>query len=207
VSCPIKPNHHRPLRDINGCYIDSISVILSVIVWWRIIMQSNDIGKAVKSVERYLQSQTSPGPRADAPATASIEDGLKCRIEGPDGSVIYTDMPKSVGGSATANSPGWHLRAALASCDATLLAMRAARLGLKLDSIEVRVEATSDGRGMFLDDNISPGSAAMRLTFKLGASGVRQELIEELVHWVEQHSPVAADITRAVELSSDIELL
>ena len=166
-------------------------------------MQSNDIGKAVRSAEDYLRSQTSPGPRADVPATASIEDGLRCRIETPDGHAIYTDMPKSVGGS----SPGWHLRAALASCDATLLAMRAARLGLKLDSIEVRVEATSDGRGMFLDENISPGSAAMHLTFKIGASDVSTEQIKELVDWVEQHSPVAADITRAVELQSDIELL
>ena len=169
-------------------------------------MQSNDIGKAIRTAEDYLRSQISPGPRADVPATASIEDGLKCRIETPDGSAIYTDMPKSIGGSATASSPGWHLRAALASCDATL-AMRAARLGLKLDSIEVRVEAASDGRGMFLDENISPGSEAMRLTFKIGASGVSLEQIEELVHWVEQHSPVAADITRAVQVHSNIELI
>jgi uncharacterized OsmC-like protein len=166
-----------------------------------------DIGKAIKSVEHYFQSLTSPGPRADVPATARIEDGLKCRIEGPDGSAIYTDMPKSIGGSATANSPGWHLRAALASCDATLLAMRAARLNLKLDSIEVRVEATSDGRGMFLDEGISPGSPAMNLYFKIGASDVSPEQIEDLVHWVEQHSPVGADITRAVQVHSDIELI
>jgi uncharacterized OsmC-like protein len=170
-------------------------------------MQVTGIGKAVRKVESYLQSQSSPGPQADVPANATIEDGLRCRIEAPDGSAIYTDMPRSVGGSATANSPGWHLRAALASCDATLLAMRAARLGLKLDSIGVRVEATSDGRGMFLDENISPGSADMRLTFKIGASDVSTEQIKELVDWVEQHSPVAADITRAVELQSDIELL
>ena len=48
-------------------------------------MQSNDIGKAVRTAEDYLRSQTSPGPRADVPATASIEDGLRCRIETPDG--------------------------------------------------------------------------------------------------------------------------
>jgi uncharacterized OsmC-like protein len=170
-------------------------------------MQSTGIGKAVKKVESYLQSQANPGAQADVPATATIEDGLKCRIEAPDGGAIYTDMPRSVGGSATANSPGWHLRAALASCDATLLAMRAARLGLKLDSIEVRVEAASDGRGMFLDENISPGSVGMRLTFRIGANEVSPQQIKELVAWVEQHSPVAADITRAVELQSDIELL
>jgi len=145
-------------------------------------MSVTEIGKAFENTENCLQSQSDPGPRADVAATATIEDGLKCRIESPDGTAIYTDMPTSVGGSATANSPGWHLRAALASCDATLLAMRAARLGLELDNIEVRVEASSDGRGMFLDEEI-----------------------KALVHWVEQHSPVGADIKRAVDVHSEID--
>ena len=170
-------------------------------------MHSSDIGKAVESAERYLQSQSDPGPRVDVPATAIIEDGLRCRIEAPDGSAIYTDMPKSIGGSATANSPGWHLRAALASCDATMIALRAARLGLQLDSIEVRVEATSDGRGMFLDDGVLPGSPEMRLYFKIAAPDVSQEAIEDLVHWVEQHSPVGSDVSRAVDLHSEIEMV
>jgi uncharacterized OsmC-like protein len=170
-------------------------------------MHSSDIGKAVESAERYLQALSDPGPRADVPATAIIEDGLRCRIESPDGNVIYTDMPKSIGGSATANSPGWHLRAALASCDATLLTMRAARLGLKLNSVEVRVEAISDGRGMFLDEDVLPGSPHMRLYFKIEAIDMSQEAIEALVHWVEQHSPVGSDVSRAVELRSEIEMV
>jgi len=169
-------------------------------------MHGNDIGKAVASVEASLRSQQNPGPCADVPATATIADGLRCRIESPDGSAIYTDMPASVGGSATANSPGWHLRAALASCDATLLAMRAARLGLQLDSIEVRVEASSDGRGMFLDEGISAGSSDMCLHFKIGAGDASAEQIEALVRWVEQHSPVGSDIMQAVNLRSEIEI-
>jgi len=169
-------------------------------------MSGNDIGKAVAGVEAWLQSQQDPGPRADVPATATIADGLRCRIEAPDGSAIYTDMPENVGGSATANSPGWHLRAALASCDATLLAMRAARLGLQLDSIEVRVEASSDGRGMFLDDGISAGSGDMCLHFRIGAGNASAAQIEALVHWVEQHSPVGTDILQAVRLRSEVEI-
>jgi len=169
-------------------------------------MHSSHIGKAVEIVEQTLQAQSDPGPQADVPATAIIEDGLKCRIEAPDGTAIYTDMPKNVGGSASANSPGWHLRAALASCDATLLAMRAARLGLNLTSIEVRVEASSDGRGMFLDEDVLPGSAEMRLYFKIAGTDVSQGSIEDLVHWVEQHSPVGSDVSRAVDLRSEIEI-
>jgi uncharacterized OsmC-like protein len=170
-------------------------------------MHSSDIGKAVEGVEQYLQTQSEPGPRPDVPAIATIEDGLKCRIESPDGTAIYTDMPKSIGGSASANSPGWHLRAALASCDATMIALRAARLGLNLNSIEVRVEATSDGRGMFLDEGVLPGSPGMSLYFKITAPDVSQEAIEGLIHWVEQHSPVGSDVSRAVDLRSEIEIV
>ena len=168
-------------------------------------MNASEIQQAIEGVEQYLHDNAERGPQPDVPATAIIEDGLRCRIEAPDGSAIYTDMPTSVGGSASASSPGWHLRAALASCDATLLAMRAARLGLKLDSIQVRVEASSDGRGMFLDESVSPGSTDMRLYFKISASKVTRSQIEALVHWVEQHSPVGADITRAVDARSELE--
>lgn len=167
-------------------------------------MPNTKIGKAVESVEAFLQAQDDPGPNADIAATASIEAGLRCRIESPDGNAIYTDMPASVGGGATASSPGWHLRAALASCDATLLAMRAARLGLELDSIEVRVEASSDGRGMFLDEGVSPGSSEMRLFFTIGAGNASAQQIEALVHWVEAHSPVGNDVMRAVNLRSEL---
>ena len=169
-------------------------------------MSNDQIGKAVASVEDYLRAQDEPAPRADASATAIIEDALCCRIESPDGKVIHTDMPQSLGGGASANSPGWHLRAALASCDATLLAMRAARLGLQLDSIEVRVEASSDGRGMFLDEDIPAGSSEMRLYFRIGAGNATAAQIEDLVHWVERHSPVGSDVTRALDLPSELEI-
>ncbi len=168
-------------------------------------MSASEIQQAIEEVEQYLRDNAERGPQPDVPATAIVEDGLRCRIEAPDGSAIYTDMPTSVGGSATASSPGWHLRAALASCDATLLAMRATRLGLKLDSIQVRVEASSDGRGMFLDEGVSPGSSEMRLYFKIGASTVTRKQIEALVHWVEQHSPVGADITRGLDAPSELD--
>ena len=170
-------------------------------------MNNRQIGEAVASVEDYLQTQSDPGPRADIPATATIADGLRCRIESPDGTAIHTDMPPSVGGSAGANSPGWTLRAALASCDATLLAMRAARQGLQLDSIEVRVEASSDGRGMFLDEGINPGSSEMCLRFRIAPGNATSEQIEELVHWVEAHSPVGNDVMRAVTMHSQIEIV
>jgi uncharacterized OsmC-like protein len=53
-----------------------------------------------------------------------------------------------MGGAAAGPNPGWLLRSALASCSATVIAMRAASLGMALESLEVTVETDSDLRGL-----------------------------------------------------------
>lgn len=166
-------------------------------------MTTQDIGKSIERVEKHLQSRT--GPEPDICATAVVEDGLRCCIQSPDGKFVYTDMPKSVGGTATSNSPGWLLRAAIASCDATLLAMRAARKGIDLDSIKVTVDAMSDGRGMFLDEGISPGSSEIRVLFDIRARNVSREKIQELVNWVIAHAPVGNDISHSVDMFYELK--
>ncbi len=69
-------------------------------------MNNNDILTAVKNIESWYRTKAPAGPRADVPATAVVEQGLRCRIESPDGMSIYPDMPAAVGGGASANSPG-----------------------------------------------------------------------------------------------------
>ena len=159
-------------------------------------MAMTKIQNAIIKVEKYLEAKS--GPEPDIGATAVVESGLKCRIESPDGKTVYTDMSESLGGTASANSPGWLCRAAIASCDATLLAMRAARKGIKLDKISVRVDASSDGRGMFLDNGISPASSEVRIIFNVSSAEASREQIQELVDWVVEHSPVGNDISQAV---------
>ena len=166
-------------------------------------MNTQDIGSAIRKVEKYIETRT--GPEPDTPARAVVVDGLKCCIHSPNGKSVSTDMPQSVGGTDTCNSPGWLLRAAIASCDATLLAMRAARQGIELDSIEVTVDAMSDGRGMFLDEGISPGSSEIRIQFDVRAQNATREQIEELVHWVTTHAPVGNDISRPVDLKISLQ--
>lgn len=166
-------------------------------------MTTHDIRKAIEAVEKRLRSQT--GPEPDICATAVVENGLRCRIQSPDGKCVFTDMPESVGGTATCNSPGWLLRAAIASCDATLLAMRAARKGIDLDSIKVKVDAKSDGRGMFLDEGIPPGSSEVRVLFDIRARNASREEIQELVNWVTAHAPVGNDISQSVAMFYELK--
>lgn len=117
-------------------------------------------------------------------------------------------MPKGIGGEATAPTPGWLLRAALANCDATMIAMRAAELGITLSMLDVIVSSTSDDRGLLqIDDSIHAGPLAVRVLVKLRGKDVTKEQLQELVMWTEKHSPVGDAISRAVPLKVSVEVV
>jgi uncharacterized OsmC-like protein len=63
--------------------------------------------------------------------------------------VAQVDMPVGFGGTATGPSPGFHARAAVASCTAIGIKSAAARAGLTLEQVNVRVEMDFDDGAIF----------------------------------------------------------
>jgi uncharacterized OsmC-like protein len=115
-------------------------------------------------------------------------------------------MVAAVGGADSAPSPGWILRAAEASCVATLIAMRAAQLGHRPSSLEVVVESESDDRGILgLDDSVPAGPLSTRIVVRLAASGLGNGEVRELVDWAVDHCPVVDAVRRAVPVSVEID--
>jgi len=159
----------------------------------------SEIGESILKVRSALDSNPDAGPAPDRPAVAVMEDGLRCRAEGPDGWAVVTDMPAAIGGGAAAPTPGWLIRAALASCAATAIAMRAAELGVELTRLEVTAESETDMRGLLgAGDDVEPGPASGRLRVELAADGVDGRRLEELVRWADSHSPVSDALRRPV---------
>lgn len=98
------------------------------------------------------------------------------------------------------------MRAALANCDATVIAMRAAQLGIELTKLQVTVESTSDDRGMFgIADGIPAGPQSMRVLVEIDADGVSPDQLQEIVRWAEKNSPVGDAIRRAIPLTMTIQ--
>ena len=108
----------------------------------------SEIGDALRGARAYLTEHPDEARYRDSAATARLDRGLAVTVDGPDGAVLRTDMPPSIGGGGAAPSPGWYLRAAHAACVATLVAMRAAEEGVALDRLEVVVDSESDDRGI-----------------------------------------------------------
>lgn len=166
-------------------------------------MGTERIRQAIATATDHLRDHPDDARSTDSLATATLVDGLVVQVAGPDGSTIRTDMVPSVGGTATAPSPGWLLRAAEASCVATLIAMRAATLGITLDALEVSVDSESDDRGILgIDETVPAGPLNGRVRVRLTASGVDAAALEEMAHWGVKHCPVCDALERAVPVTT-----
>ncbi|MBM4309012.1 MAG: OsmC family protein [Deltaproteobacteria bacterium] len=171
-------------------------------------MSENHIQQSIEGVIKYLSEHPDECRYTDKTATAVVEEGLRCRAEGASGATLISDMPKAIGGGGAAPSPGWLFRAALANCDATLIAMRAAQTGVTLTTLEVTVDSESDDRGLLgIDDTIPAGALSMRTRVRIGAKNVAPKRIREIVEWAEAHSPVGDTVRRAVPSKTEVEIV
>lgn len=164
----------------------------------------DSIRSAIEQASAHLTERPEAARATDSAATAVREDGLRFRIEGPWAS-LTSDMAESVGGGASAPTPGWLLRAALAACDATLVAMEAARGGIELTDLEVSVESESDFRGVLgVDPSVHAGPMSVRVGIRLAATEATEEELRAIVQRAESRSPVRDALAREVSMTTEI---
>lgn len=167
-------------------------------------MSHSGIREAIENLSAAISADPAKARSKNAPATARLTEGLKCEVTGPQGQRVATDMPPAMGGTASAPNPGWYMRGALASCTATVIAMRAAKLGVTLETLEVTVESDSDNRGLLgLDEKVSAGQKAVRTTVKIRGNAPAQTL-REIVAWSDAHSPVGCTVRDGPDCSLEI---
>ncbi len=166
------------------------------------------IRESMQGVIEYYTQNPEQALSQDKEVVAVIEEGLRALAIGPDGQTLVCDMPAALGGEATAPSPGWMMRAALANCEAIMIALHAAQLGVELTTLEVRVDSLSDDRGMLgMDDSIPAGPLNMKISIRIGAQGVTAEKLHEIVDWAEKHSPVGEPLTRVMPVEYVVDIV
>jgi uncharacterized OsmC-like protein len=165
----------------------------------------NRIRSALEAATSHYAANPADARSRDSVATATLREGLLVQVEAPTGERLTTDMVASVGGTGSAPSPGWLLRAAEASCVATLIAMRAATLGITLKALEVAVDSESDDRGMLgMDDSVPAGPLTGRVQVRLMADGVDPATLDEMARWGVKHCPVCNALERPVPISVEV---
>jgi len=97
------------------------------------------------------------------------------------------------------------MRAALASCDATLIAMEAARDGVELTDLKVTVDSESDFRGVLgVDDSVHAGLRAVRVCIVVAAANATDDELREIIQRAEARSPVRDAVVREVSMATEI---
>ena len=161
------------------------------------------IADAVAQATEYLTAHPDEARYRDSAAVARVATGLRAEVQGPGGESTATDMPAGIGGGGTAPSPGWLMRAAAASCVASLIAIRAAAIGVTHGAIEVSVDSESDDRGILgLDGAVDAG--ALSMTVAVSVEGVAAATLQPIVDWAIVHCPVTDTIRRAVPISIEV---
>jgi uncharacterized OsmC-like protein len=172
-----------------------------------VLVKADHIRQSIGQAIGFLSEHPEKARYTDRPATAVV-DGLRAQVTGEHGETLVSDMPRSVGGGGSAPTPGWLLRAAMASCDAIVIAMRAAHEGVELTTLEVTVVSESDDRGFLgMDDSLPAGPFTANIHVKIAADGMAPERLHEIVHWADVHSPVSDAVKRAVPTTVVVEVV
>jgi uncharacterized OsmC-like protein len=166
---------------------------------------------ALAGARDYLARHPEELRYRDGAAVATLLDGLRVGVQDADGRSVTTDMPTGVGGTDVAPSPGWLLRAAIASCVATMIRLTAADRAVELDGVTVTVDSESDDSGILgMDESIPAGPLSVRcavqITWSAGAGSVDRAQLEELVRYAVDHCPVSDAVRREIpiEVTTDV---
>lgn len=160
--------------------------------------------ESLERAKRLFLEKPAAAKKANTTATATWRDGLLCDVTGPAGEKAVTDMSEPMGGTGTGSNPGWLLRAGMASCTSTVIAMRAAMQGIALRTLEVTVQSESDARGLVGIDDVPTALGSMRMSIKLSADGVDEATLRALAAWGEAHSPVSCTMRDRVPVAVEV---
>jgi uncharacterized OsmC-like protein len=119
------------------------------------------IKEAFERNQKAIRLRPSIG-QGTAVTKARVRDGLTIDVEDGGWKLVVDDSKKD-GGGGEGPDPGVFGRTALAGCLAIGYMWAAAVEGVKIENLEVEVQADYDAQGMFeIDDSIPPGWSAMR---------------------------------------------
>lgn len=174
-------------------------------------MTIQTLAEAMKRVEAVLRRKPELGLQDDAPAAAEWKGGARVVASHPSGMQVSTDMPAELGGTGDQVTPGWLLRAGLASCSATSILMAAAAAGIELSALEVKAESRSDTRGLLgmhdADDKpVYGGPGNVTLKIRIAAEGIAPARLHTVVEAGVRQSPVPNALTHVTLLDLQIEV-
>jgi uncharacterized OsmC-like protein len=167
-------------------------------------MTDDQLGELLERNAKAVALRPSLGQKT-ARTKVRLKPGLECELtEGPWKLTI--GMGEKSGGTNAGPNPGVLGRGALASCLAMGYAMWAARLGVRLDSLEVEVEADYDNRGeLGVSTEVPPGYTQVRYIVTV-ASPAPEADVRRVLDTADTFSPYRDVYARANDVRREVRI-
>jgi uncharacterized OsmC-like protein len=136
---------------------------------------------------------------------AKITNGLSCEITEGNYKLI-ADMPESIGGNAAGPTPGVYGRAALGSCLAIGYMMKASAMNIKIDSLEVEVQADYDDGALLGTSAAAPGYLEVRYKVTIESNAAEDEILQ-MLDIADKQSPYLDVFTRQQKCIRDVHII
>jgi len=131
--------------------------------------------------------------------------GIQQEHDHADPFELDADEPPLLLGQDIGPNPVEYALTALAACVTTALVYHAAAKGIKLNSVEARLEGDIDLRGFLgISDDVRRGYENIRIYYKIDAD-VPDDQLEELVQMGTKYSPVFDTITNPVNVTAQLD--
>ncbi len=154
--------------------------------------------------QRKVYAKRPAAARGTSQTTVRMTAGLACEIE--QGNWRFTsDQSENMGGDSLGPDPGLFGRAALGACAVQGYAIWFAKLGLPLETIEVRVESDIDQRGILAIDDSPAGYSAVRLVVTI-ESDAEDAAIAHALDEADRHSPWLYNFERALPVTREVTI-
>jgi uncharacterized OsmC-like protein len=174
-------------------------------------MTTDAISQAIGRARAVISRRPTAAIHTDDPAVARWNHDMRVICHHENGTQIATDLPVALGGTGDQVTPGWLLRAGLASCLASRIVMEAAAHRIALTKLEVFATSTSDARGILgmtsdLGKQVTAAPVEVRLTVRISAPDVSRERVQTLIDESHRCSPVSAALGNIVPIILQSEI-
>lgn len=174
-------------------------------------MSLQDVAAAIQRVESAFKRRPASAVTDDGVAVTYWQGGLGMKTVHTSGLQVLTDMPAAIGGSGDQISPGWLMRAGLASCLATRITMEAAVRGIDLTALQVTAESQSDNRGLLgmqgENNALVPARPLqVQLHVMLSANDASPDALKAMVEYCQPMAPVSDAVAHSVPIALSISV-
>ncbi len=113
--------------------------------------------------------------------------------------VVRSDEGRSIGGGDSAPSPSAIFTASIGFAENVVFARNAAMQNVDFDSLETKVEASWDRKGLFLIDGKDPSIFMIMIETRINTNMPREKVVE-LVKLTHKTSPLTATLVKVATI-------